>query len=388
MRGSVRKRGGTWTAYWFAVEQDTGKRRQHSKGGFQTRSTAESHLNQIVGLIESGTWSPSSKTTVKSFVEDAWLPSLASAVIGGSMKPTTEHFYKHLAKRHIIHHLGSVRLKDLTAVRLNAFYADLLTTGRQGGVTGLSPTTVSRVHVTMHRILRDAVKWGHVPTNVADLATPPRPTSTKMKVWSPTQIRKFVEITSADRLGVLWRLLLMTGLRRGEACGLQWLDIDLDQRRMDIARARVMAGGQVVLSTPKTAASARSIGLDPQTVSALRRFKALQATERLAAGTAWSNHEGWIFTDEVGRPVHPNAVSKLFANAVTTTSMPKIRLHDLRHSYATAALEAGVPLKVVSERFGHKRIGTTADIYSHVRPEVDQAAADQVAGMIMSSEAN
>ncbi len=148
-----------------------------------------------------------------------------------------------------------------------------------------------------------------------------------------------------------------------------------------------MAGGKVVNSTPKTAASARSIGLDPQTVLALRSHKARQSIERLAAGNAWANDVGWVFTDEVGRPVHPTKVSKLFIDAVVATKMPRIRLHDLRHSYATAALEAGIPLKVVSERFGHKRISTTADIYSHVRPEVDQAVADQVAGMIMTSEA-
>ena len=177
----------------------------------------------------------------------------------------------------------------------------------------------------------------------------------------------------------------MTGLRRGEVCGLQWSDIDLDERRMRIERARVMAAGRIVTSTPKTVESARSIGLDPGTAMALRSFKALQSAERLAAGEAWASPVDWVFTDALGRPLHPTKVSKLFTEAVDKAHLRKVRLHDLRHGYATAALEANAPLKVVSERLGHKSVGITADIYSHVRPEVDQALADQVAGLIMDT---
>ena len=125
-----------------------------------------------------------------------------------------------------------------------------------------------------------------------------------------------------------------------------------------------MAGGQVVLSTPKTATSVRSVGLDPQTVLALRSYKARQSAERLAAGEAWANGEEWVFTDEVGKPLHPTKMSKLFTEAAVAAGLPRIRLHDLRHGYATATLEAGAPLKVVSERLGHKSVGIIADIYS------------------------
>ena len=254
------------------------------------------------------------------------------------------------------------------------------------GVSGLSPTTVAHVHLNVHRMLRDAVKWGYLSQNVADNATPPRPSTRKMSTWSPQEIWKFLEATSDDRLGALWRLLAMTGLRRGEVCGLQWTDIDLDAGRLTVERARVMAAGTVVVSTPKTASSDRSIGLDSKTVSALRSFKARQSAEHLAAGSAWADDKNWAFTDEVGRPLHPTKVSKLFSNAAKAAEMPRIRLHDVRHSYATAALEAGIPLKVVSERLGHRHLSTTGDIYVHIRPEVDQSCADQVANLIMSSD--
>lgn len=386
MRGSIRKRGSTHTAYWFTIDPSSGKRRQHSKGGFATKGAAEAQLNAVVGKVEAGNWTPDSRATIKEFVEKAWLPSLRAAVAGGSIKPATEKFYEHLATRHIVAHLGAVKLAALTSVRLNTFYAELLTTGRKRG-KGLSPTTVASVHVTTHRMLKDAVKWGHLQRNVADHATPPRPATNKMAPWSPSDTRRFIEATEGQRLGALWRLAAMTGLRRGEVCGLQWADVDLDARRLNVERARVMAGGQVVISTPKTATSARSVGLDPQAVLALRSYKARHSAERLAAGEAWAKGEEWVFTDEVGRPLHPTKLSKLFTEAAAAAGLPRIRLHDLRHGYATAALEAGAPLKVVSERLGHKSVGITADTYSHVRPEVDQAVADKVAALIMSSDA-
>jgi len=139
-----------------------------------------------------------------------------------------------------------------------------------------------------------------------------------------------------------------------------------------------------VTSSPKAATSARTIGLDVATVSVLRAHRSRQSEWRLAAGEAWLGDDT-VFTDEMGRPLHPTAVSKLFKQAVLDVKMPMIRFHDLRHGYATAALEPGVSLKAVSERLGHRSVTITADVYSHVRPEVDQAVADDVAAMIANS---
>jgi integrase len=383
MRGSIRKRGRTHTAYWSSSDPSTGKRKQHSKGGFATRGAAESHLNSVLGDIEAGEWSPDSKASIKEFAETAWLPAISGEVLAGSIKPTTARFYEDIVGRHIIPEIGSLKIGDLTAVHLNGLYTGLLTTGRQKG-GGLSPTTVRRVHVTIHRMLGDAMKWGAIQKNVADQASSPRASSPKRAPWSPAETRAFIEETSESRLGPMWRLLAMTGLRRGEVLGLKWDDIDLNHSRLTVERARVMAAGKVVISSPKTKSASRSIGLDPQTVVALRTYKARQGRERLIAGDAWLGTD-WVFTDELGRALHPTKVSKLFAEAAQATHLPKITLHDVRHGYATAALEAGVPIKAVSERLGHKSVAITADIYSHVRPEVDQAYAEHVAAMVMAS---
>ena len=287
MNGSIRQRGKTHTAYWFTIDPATGKRVQHSKGGFPKQKAARTHLNTILSKVEEGLWTPNSKMTVKEFVDSTWLPSLDAAAAGGSLKPTTVAFYRHIVMRYVLTPLGGVKLASLAATMLNSFYGDLLKNGRASGRSGLSPTTVARVHVTVHRMLRDAVRWGLLQRNVADQATAPRPRKQQLAPWSPRETGQFLQASSGTRLGPLWHLAAMTGLRRGEVCRLRWADLELDQRRLTVVRARVMAGGQVVTSSPKTATSARTIGLDVATVSVLRAHRSRQNEWRLAAGEAW-----------------------------------------------------------------------------------------------------
>ena len=157
MKGSIRKRGSTWTCYWFTKDPASGKRLQDTKGGFPTKKEAQDYLNEVLVKVAKGAWKADGKLTVKQFVDETWLPSLKNAVAAGKIKPATESFYSHLANRHILPRLGAVKLSELSAVGLNAFYAELLSTGRLDGESGLSKSTVARVHVTIHRMLRDAV---------------------------------------------------------------------------------------------------------------------------------------------------------------------------------------------------------------------------------------
>jgi integrase len=155
---------------------------------------------------------------------------------------------------------------------------------------------------------------------------------------------------------------------------------------LSVRQSRTEAGSKVVVGTPKTASSARIIGIDAATVSALRALKARQASERLALGPAYSNPDGYVAVDEDGRPMHPNRLTRAFKRVVDANQLPSIPLHGLRHSYATAGMEAGVPLKVISVRLGHSSTRITADTYSHVRPAVDAEAASAVAETIYGAE--
>jgi integrase len=257
-----------------------------------------------------------------------------------------------------------------------------LTSGRRHRPGGLAPKTVRNVHVLIHRVLKDAVRWGYVVRNVADAADPPKVKPAELQVWSPAQLRAFLAHVKDDRQYAAWLLAATTGMRRGELLGLRWVDVDLDAARIAVRQPRVVADHAVHVSEPKTARSRRSIALDPVTVAALRQHQARQAADRAAVGPAYED-SGLVFTRPDGSPIHPQRFSDWFRQHLRGAGLPAIRLHDLRHSYATAALAAGIPAKVVSERLGHATIAITMDTYSHVLPGLDERAAATVARLIL-----
>jgi integrase len=234
----------------------------------------------------------------------------------------------------------------------------------------------------LHRALRDAVRLGYLVRNVADAVTPPRGASPEMQVWTPEQLRAFLTEVRHDRLYALWLLVATTGMRRAELAGLRWVDIDLDAARLSPRRPRVVVNYVVHESEPKTRMGKRSLALDPATLAALQEQKAHQDQERAEVGAAWMD-SGLVFTRPDGSPIHPDLITDWFRRLARAAGLPPIRLHDVRHSYATAALAAGIPAKVVSERLGHANIAITLDVYSHVIPGMDAAAANAVASLIL-----
>jgi integrase len=166
-----------------------------------------------------------------------------------------------------------------------------------------------------------------------------------------------------------------------EMLGLRWVDVDLDRGRVAVRQTLVIAGRQVVISEPKTSRSRRSIALDPRSVAALRSWRAAQAAERLAWGAGWTD-SGLVFTREDGTPIHPEWLSDAFEWRIKTAGLPRIRLHDLRHTHASLGLAAGVPIKVMSERLGHTSSSFTADAYQHVTPGLEEEAAATVARLV------
>ena len=221
-------------------------------------------------------------------------------------------------------------------------------------------------------------KWGYVVRNVADAADPPRAARYQVQVWTPEELRAFFGSTKEDRHGALWFVYAATGMRRGEALGLRWEDVDLKRNELHVRRSLVTVGHTVVETEPKTASGFRTIGIDTATVAQLKQHRAAQHQDRLLAGPAWTDSDA-VFSDELGQTLHPNNVGAAFRSAVRKTSLPRIRLHDLRHGWATMALMQGVPAKVASQRLGHSSVAFTLDTYSHVLPEMQIDAAERVA---------
>jgi integrase len=381
-RGHVRQRGETFTAYWRA-RGENGQSRQRSKGGFANAETADRYLTRVLRDLDIGNYvEPDRKArsqTFAQFVRSDWLPAIRATV-----RPSTFASYRDNLELHVIPRLGTLRLAEITPERLNVMYGQLLASGSRKGKKprGLSPRTVRYVHTIIRRLLKDAVLWDRIARNPAERATPPVSARGERPVWSTVELRQFLEHVANERLYAAWLLLATTGLRRGEALGLRWSDLDLDAGKLTVQQSLVAIGYEVRVSAPKTERGRRRIGIDPATVAALRTWRARQAEERLAWGPAWTD-SGFVFTREDGAPLHPQSLSQTFERHVRDAKLPTIRLHDVRHSYATAALTSGVAPKVLSERLGHSSIAITADVYQHVLPELDDQAAAQVAAVIL-----
>jgi integrase len=380
MRGHVRKRGSTWAVVVdVGRDPDTGKRRQRWHGGYKRRRDAEKALSELLSRLDGGVYVTPSKVTMADYLDGRWLPAMRTQV-----RPSTWASYAGHVRTYLVPRLGHVPVQRVTADQLSALYADLLAGGgRDGGA--LSPRTVRYVAQTVRRALRDAEDAGLVPRNVAEKARPPKADTRNretMRTWTPQQLRGFLASRQEDRLYGLWALLASTGLRRGEALGLAWDNVDLEAGRLAVRRALVCVGYQVQFSEPKTSKSRRSVALDPGTVEALRAHRRAQVAERGALGPAWEDH-GLVFAREDGAALHPDRVSKLFETHIAAVAgLPRIRLHDLRHSHATMCLAAGINPKVVSERLGHATVSMTLDTYSHAIPAMQEDAATRVAALV------
>lgn len=379
MRGSVYKRGKVW---WLSVTlgyDEKGKRNRHQQGGFRTRKDAEHALSEVLHRVGDGTHVETSKLTVARYLSAEWLPAIKPTV-----RPSTFESYRMLIDKHVAPALGGTRLQALTPARLNGFYADLLSDGRKDGRGGLAPKTVRNVHVTLRKALGDAVKWNLLARNPAQFADPPKMRDAgdrEMKTWTADELRAFLDLAAGDRLYPAFLLAASTGMRRGEVLGLRWIDVDLDAARLSVRQTLLSVDYKLSFSSPKSAKGRRSIALDKGTVAALRAWKKAQLEERFAIGSNYSDN-GLVFPRVDGNPLHPDLFSQSFDRLVARADVPRIRLHDLRHTHATLALQAGVHPKVVSERLGHSTVSLTLDVYSHAVPAMEADAAERIAGLI------
>lgn len=252
---------------------------------------------------------------------------------------------------------------------------------------GLEPKTVRNVHVMLHSAMVTAVNWRYVVENVAANVRPPRVRRRKPTVWSPAQLRQFLTFVRRDRFYALYLLAATTGLRRAELCGLRWPAVDLDAGTLSVEPdTRVVVNGEARDSDGKTDNAPRMLALDPVTVAALREWQAAQKAERIFFDRDYQDSTR-VFTWENGRPVHPDVIRQRFNRLSDRCGLPHIRLHDMRHSYATAALKAGVHLKIVSARLGHHSETFTASVYQHALPGMDREAAGTIAALFLGDDA-
>lgn len=307
--------------------------------------------------------------TLGVFISELWLPAVRPTV-----RSSTHYSYVGIFRTHICPALGDERLDEITPQKVNAFYAALLASGHARRQSGLAPSSVIRIHATLHRALRDAVRWDLIQMNPADRADPPKQKtgSLELRTWTRNEVRVFLRTVDQEPDSTYWLLLVMTGMRRGEVLGLRWNDVDLERAVLAVRQTVVSVGGRREFSTPKTARGRRLVALDSRTVQTL--------------AVAWRDapfeSSALVFSDSDGGPLCGPRVSKRFKALASRAGLPEIRLHDLRHTHATLALQAGIHPKIVSERLGHCAVSFTLDVYSHATPHMQGEAAERIGDLI------
>lgn len=214
-----------------------------------------------------------------------------------------------------------------------------------------------------------AVEHGLVPKNVAKAAHPPRIERREYQTWSAEQCRRFLAVAiTGSAYGPIWALALATGVRRGELLGVRWRDVDLKRGTLSVRQAIVSVNGRTTVSPhPKTSSSRRTIPLTPRVVAELQSHRARQLERRLRLGDVWSDYD-LVFASEVGTPISPRNLIREFVGLVARAGVKRVRIHDLRHTYATIALGTGAPVREVADILGHSSPATTLRIYGHAIP--------------------
>ena len=361
-KGSIKQRSpGTYQIRYEAPPDGSGDRRQISETIRGTKREADALLRQRLAAVDTGSFIERNRLTVGQYIQK-WLDTITNSV-----SPRTELGYRGHLERYVVPAFGGVALQNLHAQRVQALYAELL--------ERLSARTVLHVHRIMHKALADAVKWGLVTRNVCDAVTAPRPQRTEVKLWEVGDLAVFLDAAKGSPFRDVYELLLLTGLRRSELAGLMWSGVDLDRAQLRVVQTLQRLDGKgLVIGSPKTARSRRTVALSPNTVALFRKVRTRQLEYRLLMGAGWDD-SGFVITDYDGSSSDPTRWTKDFARIVRKTGLSHLSLHGLRHMHASLLLVGGVHLKVVSERLGHSNIALTADTYSHVIGGLQEEAA-------------
>ncbi len=342
---------------------------------YDTLGEAKRELARLAGSVEAGTFTDRTAVTVDQAL-DAYLRS-ACYGRADATKVSYEGALKPVRDR-----LGPRRLQSLTRADIEDLRDWMTDHGRRRGGTPGTPLGARSVQLTLGRLkaaLELACQEGWLARNPAEYVRPPRVAKRAGATWSQAELRRFLAGAGADRLAACWRMTLY-GLRRGEVAGLRWDAVDLDAGTITIGLARVLVYGRVVVKAPKSDRGYRTLPLDPDLVAALRVLRKQQAAERLAAGQAYEA-SGYVAVDELGAPVHPEWLTDEFGRIANRAGLPRIRLHDARHSMNSLLAAAGVPDHVRAAWCGHT-VAVNVSTYTHARPEDLVAARDVLAGIL------
>ena len=390
MRGSIRKRyQDSWSIILdlgYQVDPTTGKQKRLQKWVTVkgTKRDAERKLTEFLHSIHRGEYVEPSKQTVGECLTE-WLKT---AIKPPSKRLRTYETYKSVIERHLKPAFGHLRVQQLKPTDIMRYYNESL----------LSPTTLEQHHTIIHSALQAAQLQGLVQRKATSLVIgkPHRPEGREdvlKHCWEAAEARQFIAAAKEQgpQPAAFYTVALDSGARKGELCGLQWKDINLDTGQISFVRQLIKPGLSPIFGPLKNGES-RTISIAPETVALLRKHKAHQAELKLANHVHYHDH-GLAFAkewehlkrhgDTLGHPLQINNIGQHEClRLIKAAGVRPIKFHGLRHTCATLLLQAGVPIKVVQERLGHKRIEITLNIYAHALPSMQQDAAAKLAALL------
>ncbi len=357
--GTIRKRSDRRWEARFTVDG-----RQRSVYG-RTREEASRKLRAALADVERGIPLTSDRLTVGQYLE-TWLESSVKA----SVRPGTYQSYESHVRVHLSPALGKVPLAKLQPLHVQRLLNELV-------ASGLAPGTVLRIRATLRRALNQAMRWDLVARNVATLIDPPKAERFRVEPITEAEATALLAALEGHRLQALFMTLLGLGLRLGEALGLRWEDVHLDDGQLTVRHTLQRIEGTFKLTPPKSEASRRTLRLPTFVMAALRQHRAAQGRARLRAGEQWQDWD-LVFATDHGGPLDMSNVNHAFKRVLAQAGVRPMRVHDLRHGCASFLLAQGVSARVVMETLGHSQISLTMNTYAHVMPSLKQEAADRM----------
>jgi integrase len=358
--GSItRRKDGLYMAR-YTVETAIGARRKTVYA--KTRKEAAEKLTAAMADASKGITADGGPKTVGAFLT-SWLENS----VRGSVRKSTYDRNESLCRVHLIPSLGRKKLKTLSAADVAGFYRSRLD-------SGCSAASVHKMHETLHKALKQAVRWGYMTKNPADDVDAPRVHTEEVHPLTRDEARRLLKVVRGDRLEALYVVALHTGLRQGELLALRWEDVDIEEKTLIVRRTITKDGGKLLIGPTKTAKGRRTVKLTRDAAEALREHLTRQLEEIDGLGDYYQPG-GLVFATMKGTLLNPSNLRKRsFAPLLVRAGLPHMTFHQLRHTAATILLLKNVNPKIVSEMLGHASIAITLDTYSHVLPNMQDSA--------------
>lgn len=361
MRGHIRKRGeNTYQLIWYMGRGEDDRKKYSSKTVHGTKRLAQEELNRILAQIADDDYTMPTSITVTDYF-DRWLSEVRL-----SLKESTLSWYESVWRKHIIPEIGGIELRKLSPLHIQTLY-------RRLAEKGVSPPTIHAAHRAIGRPLSRAVKWRLIPRSPLERVDPPKAPKREISPLTAEQVMRLLKVSKGTGRYSLYLAAVVTGMRQSELLGLRWSDVDLDRCTITITGTLNRQGER---DSTKTAAGTRQVSIPQRLADELRQIQPENPGDQL------------VWQTSNGTPISHRNLLRQFKNLLQKAGLPEtVRFHDLRHTSATLLLSAGVHPKVVQERLGHSRINVTLDTYSHVMPELQRQAAEQL-DALLSPESN